>query len=1081
MAFNYMENISYKNNKPNFERDTVKNIAALLAVDPANKEYDYGHIVFCEEDGRHYRYNYDYTNPPADTQKSAATGWFTLLEATPEDDSVTATKIKDGSVTATKILSNVINNNHLTPESVTASKIKDGSITAEKLAASIKENIANNGADISSEITRATAAEDEITVRLSAEVTRATAAEEAIRTLIDTNAEGVQNVQKLIGWVEDAAATDNAAIITQLTLDVATNKTDIDKIRTDVPYAQKMAEYGCNKLIFINELKDFAEITNGEANTYYVVTSDIYITSGLINTHFGDSVSDNNYEVKIKDNCVIDFGEHKIDFNNTGVGFVFASPYVGEVDGDNFEKYPRILYNRNGHRGLFNRAQFGIHPLSGMWRVNDDTVFVWDFLHKRDADSDCVTLNANVFFSSFCNCRIVFEPVTDTFLYYNTGEEDYTLGINSNVTITGDVIAEKFEKVYTDKDGDGVTETLSYIKHFILNFNILGSNVTMENLKVRYNYPEDDVFTKSKYHRIKVYLCGGREQNFTFKGNSGLFYINRKDDYKYLHTVRIEDNSFIEYEGNNDWLTAIKGVYKNSLFRNNKISHYHYGMMLNGRNNVIEGNELRNILYISIWLPANAAYSASYYVDESSGESSSGAYYGNENVVVRDNAIYYNNEEAISTDGANSSVNICDAVEVITTNLSSSSTRVWYKNKIRARFGFEDSILSGGAEGVNRIPLYKNGCYVVALHKDRGLTYGKILNVTQDETDVANGTYTIECPYNTFNNCEVGDRYMIVPATSGLLVERNYIAESTNAIVLFGATMDSTFRNNTVVTNRLVNAGTYAYASSPIYGRAFATNLDKDYYFRSYGIPCINNRFLYNTIIDDPSAYLARISFSTINDSGSSDLFGGKKISQLTSAEKIDVEAVLKYDDAADCLFKDIIFEGNIFKNAVEFVNVDGVIARGNGVNILYTRSCKNVIDDNRTSPYNTDDMGASTSLHRLSIINNRLISPSDMSIPTYGVATYNPETGEFENYETAKQDYMRHYDKSGGEKVRFVVYRSSFLKNGAVAYKVDVSVTDALKNKLNVEYDTDADGNVYYDFEMPDGDCFIVTNKYAI
>lgn len=93
MAFNYMENISYKNNKPNFERDAVKNLAALLAVDPTNKEYDYGHIVFCEEDGKHYRFNYNYNTPPADSEKDAVTGWFA-----PVTEPNRLAKIKDDKV-----------------------------------------------------------------------------------------------------------------------------------------------------------------------------------------------------------------------------------------------------------------------------------------------------------------------------------------------------------------------------------------------------------------------------------------------------------------------------------------------------------------------------------------------------------------------------------------------------------------------------------------------------------------------------------------------------------------------------------------------------------------------------------------------------------------------------------------------------------------------------------------------------------------------------------------------------------------------------------------------------------------------
>ncbi|MBQ8450007.1 MAG: hypothetical protein IJY64_03710, partial [Bacteroidaceae bacterium] len=93
MAFNYMENISYNNNRPNFERDSVKTIAQLLAINPADKGYDYGHIVFCEEDGRHYKFNYDYDNPPANDEKDVVTGWFV-----PSDGTRKAVRNSEGSV-----------------------------------------------------------------------------------------------------------------------------------------------------------------------------------------------------------------------------------------------------------------------------------------------------------------------------------------------------------------------------------------------------------------------------------------------------------------------------------------------------------------------------------------------------------------------------------------------------------------------------------------------------------------------------------------------------------------------------------------------------------------------------------------------------------------------------------------------------------------------------------------------------------------------------------------------------------------------------------------------------------------------
>ena len=75
MSTTLISNFSYNGKQPNFERDRVATVSDLLAVDPTNQKYDYGHIVFCKEDGKHYRfmYNYDSQN---NTGYSDETGWF---------------------------------------------------------------------------------------------------------------------------------------------------------------------------------------------------------------------------------------------------------------------------------------------------------------------------------------------------------------------------------------------------------------------------------------------------------------------------------------------------------------------------------------------------------------------------------------------------------------------------------------------------------------------------------------------------------------------------------------------------------------------------------------------------------------------------------------------------------------------------------------------------------------------------------------------------------------------------------------------------------------------------------------------
>lgn len=77
MATTLISNFSYYGKNPNFERDTVATKADLRAVIPTEQnKYDYGHIVFCKEDGRHYKFMYNYATPPKDSEKDAVTGWF---------------------------------------------------------------------------------------------------------------------------------------------------------------------------------------------------------------------------------------------------------------------------------------------------------------------------------------------------------------------------------------------------------------------------------------------------------------------------------------------------------------------------------------------------------------------------------------------------------------------------------------------------------------------------------------------------------------------------------------------------------------------------------------------------------------------------------------------------------------------------------------------------------------------------------------------------------------------------------------------------------------------------------------------
>ena len=76
MATTLIDNFSLYGDKPNFARDRVENTDEMLNFDVTTKKYDYGHIVFCVANGKHYRFMYNYNAPPSESEKDADTGWF---------------------------------------------------------------------------------------------------------------------------------------------------------------------------------------------------------------------------------------------------------------------------------------------------------------------------------------------------------------------------------------------------------------------------------------------------------------------------------------------------------------------------------------------------------------------------------------------------------------------------------------------------------------------------------------------------------------------------------------------------------------------------------------------------------------------------------------------------------------------------------------------------------------------------------------------------------------------------------------------------------------------------------------------
>jgi hypothetical protein len=72
MSIEIIDNFKYRGKYPNFERDSVESLSALLQSDP--NHYDEGHIVYCKEDGKHYVFR------GTDSEKDDIIGYFRPID-----------------------------------------------------------------------------------------------------------------------------------------------------------------------------------------------------------------------------------------------------------------------------------------------------------------------------------------------------------------------------------------------------------------------------------------------------------------------------------------------------------------------------------------------------------------------------------------------------------------------------------------------------------------------------------------------------------------------------------------------------------------------------------------------------------------------------------------------------------------------------------------------------------------------------------------------------------------------------------------------------------------------------------------
>lgn len=206
MAYNYSQNVAYSGTEPNFERDRVATLSSMLTHDVSLRAYDYGHIVFCKEDGNHYRFMYDYDNPPSDSEKDSVTGWFVLLKS---DTSAI--------------------------EQALAAETARAQAAEAGITATLNEEV-----DMIYEDTQLI--RDELLACINEEETRAQTAEEAnsraisaLETLINESPDILSVLEDVAAWIE-GDATGSADVISQVEQAVRMQSLVISRLTTDRIY-----------------------------------------------------------------------------------------------------------------------------------------------------------------------------------------------------------------------------------------------------------------------------------------------------------------------------------------------------------------------------------------------------------------------------------------------------------------------------------------------------------------------------------------------------------------------------------------------------------------------------------------------------------------------------------------------------------------------------------------------------------------------------------------------------------------------------------------------------------------------------
>ena len=725
--------------------------------------------------------------------------------------------------------------------------------------------------------------------------------------------------------------------------------------------------YGCRNIVYIASVEDLKAISERYADAtsiYFILLNTIYVTS------------EESASIKLPKSSVFDFNGNSIKIGNNS-NFYFESPFPYNDDCANFSKYPRLIYDRNVvARPIYisNNESWQRMPLRGMFRVNDDKVYISDFYVGRIY---------NKALSSFCNCEIIIDK--DTNLRYNVkdDDDDFTYGIGSNV-----VFKSENRAVINSAEGN-------------VNIRIVGNNTEIKNI----------TFGNNSGEKLGFSVCPQKEYGevrFSFIGNKGNITISStiKDGSANRLSAQIENNDFL---GDNTSTALGLGYLSNSIISGNRIDKFTYGIILqSSRNNTIQNNYFYNIRYISIWIAPS--HKEGSFINEMA--------YGCYNNIIEQNTIRLNKEEALSVDGAGSDINVFTADSIINTQQSFEEQVKDCPSKIKGTFYFND---------VNA-PYYKNGCIMVALHKDRELRY----HIIQDVEVAEDGTYILEAELDSFYNTQPGDKYMIISPTYGNVFRNNIVTDAMTGLCIYGSSFRNVFQNNTIISTGVLQSNFQMYMMS-LYNKDNVPN------FKSYARPIIDNAFINNVSVQNVTNWSNAVGISLSQKSEADNPYTG-----------------MAYENATSHFAKGNKVIGNTIPGSIGINGMDDTMIVGN--NCKYVSIADSI--KTYTDYINCVDTNAAGEIAKCYI-----------SIYNSSPALYykvNEESGNFYYHK------VRELSLVVGSKVSIRIIKTNDSGKPIVP---DMVVTDMFGNDISIEKE-DGETDVVFRFNMPDKRCNILLTQ---